>query len=85
MSERARRAYNEYFSPEVGFHHVAELCRELVEAGSPQRFPTRGVIDRWYAELALVRSLARAKYWGGRATRLATRIGRPRPSAAQEA
>jgi hypothetical protein len=59
MSKRARRAYDDYFSPDVYFHHVAERCRELVQAGSLKRFPTSGVIDRWYAELAVANARAR--------------------------
>jgi hypothetical protein len=62
MSERARRAYDDYFSPDVYFHHVAERCRELVQAGSLERFPARGVIDRWYAELAVANARARVRH-----------------------
>lgn len=62
MSKRARRAYDDYFSPDVYFHHVAERCRDLVQAGSLERFPARGVIDRRYAELAVANAHARVRH-----------------------
>jgi hypothetical protein len=61
MSKRARRAYEDHFSPEVYFHNVAERCHELLLAGSPERFPARGVVDRWYAELALSNARKRVR------------------------
>jgi hypothetical protein len=62
MSKKARQAYDDYFSPDVYFHHIAERCRDLLQAGSLERFPARGVIDRWYAELAVANARARVQH-----------------------
>jgi hypothetical protein len=76
MSERARRAYDDYFSPGVYFHQVAERCRELVQAGSLERFPARGVIDGWYAELAVADARARVSHARARVKRRLIRVAR---------
>jgi hypothetical protein len=34
MSAAAARVYDEWFAPDVWFHRVVELCRELMETGS---------------------------------------------------
>jgi hypothetical protein len=59
MSREARRAYDEFFSPEVYFHHVAERCADLVPDPT---FPAPGVIDRHYAMLAAGQARARMKH-----------------------
>jgi hypothetical protein len=76
MSARARRAYEDYFSPDVYFHQVAERCRELLQAGSLERFPARGVIDRWYAELAVDSARARVRHAPAALRKRVTRIVR---------
>jgi hypothetical protein len=62
MREEARRAHAEYFSPEVYFHHVAELCSDLIRTGSMTSFPARGVIDRHFWDLAATNARARVRY-----------------------
>ncbi len=62
MSSAARRAYDDYFSPGVYFHHVAELCGELLELGSPASFPARGLIGREFALRGAGRARAYANY-----------------------
>lgn len=76
MGTRARRAYDEYFSPEVYFHNIAERCAELLQAGSLKRFPARGVIDRRYADLALTRARDRLRYIPAGVRKRAARVGR---------
>ena len=49
MSLRARAAYAEYFSPDVAFHNVAELCDAIRIAPSSATVPDRGIRDRAYA------------------------------------
>ena len=78
MSQLARRAYEDYFSPAVYFHRVAELCAELVRAGSPSRFPARGVIDRHVVRLAARRAGMRPVYAFATLRRKARRLRRRR-------
>jgi hypothetical protein len=84
MSIQARRAYDDHFSPQVRFHHIAELCRELMQAGSLQHFPPRGVTDRWYAELAMSKASNRARYAYGVVKTRAVRIRRSPTTNAQQ-
>jgi Exostosin family len=53
LSNAARRAYEEHFSPANYFHNVASLCADLLASGSPASFPRHGVIDRRLASLAI--------------------------------
>jgi hypothetical protein len=46
MSAAAVGAYRDFFSPEVWFHRVIELCREIRQAGTHQGFPRAGVRNR---------------------------------------
>jgi hypothetical protein len=67
LSAAARRAHEEYFSPAVYFHQVAQRCADLMRAGATSRFPARGVIDRQFADVAAGRLRARIRYAAGRA------------------
>lgn len=69
MSKEARRAHDQYFAPEVYFHHVAELCADLRRSGSTTTFPATGVIDRNFATLAAADVRARVRYKVGKARR----------------
>jgi hypothetical protein len=46
LSAAALQAYGEFFAPEVSFHRIVELCRELIESGGNKKFPTHGVRNR---------------------------------------
>lgn len=61
LSAEARRAHEQYFSPAVYFHHVADRCADLLRSGSTSRFPARGVIDRQFADLAVARLRGRVR------------------------
>jgi Exostosin family len=74
MSREARRAHDEYFSPEVCFHHVAELCHDLLREGAPAAFPARGVIDRHFATRAAEHARNRMRYKRAVVSRKARRI-----------
>jgi hypothetical protein len=78
MSREARRAYDEYFSPEVYFHHVAELCQDLLREEATAAFPARGVIDRHFAARAAEHASARARYAQASVRRKVRRIARGR-------
>lgn len=71
LSAEARRAHEEYFSPAVYFHHVAERCADLLRSGSTTRFPARGVIDRHFADVAAGHLSGRVRYEVARLTRRA--------------
>jgi hypothetical protein len=62
MSKEARRVHDRYFSPEVYFHHVADLCADLLRSGSTMSFPARGVLDRYFVDLAATNARERARY-----------------------
>ncbi|MHB1467706.1 MAG: exostosin domain-containing protein [Solirubrobacteraceae bacterium] len=62
MSAEARSAYEEHFSPATYFHHVANLCGDLIDQGSPSSFPASGVVDRHAASLAARSARDRAKF-----------------------
>lgn len=72
LSAEARRVHEEYFSPAVYFHHVAERCADLLRSGSTVRFPARGVIDRHFADVAAGHLRGRVRY---EVTRLSRRAG----------
>ncbi len=76
MSAAARRAHDEFFSPAVYFHHVAERCADLLRSGSTTRFPARGVIDRNFADVAAARLSGRVRYSVTRLSRRASRLAR---------
>jgi hypothetical protein len=78
MSQEARRAYDEYFSPEVYFHHVAELCHDLLRDGATTAFPARGVINRHFATRAAEHARIRARYRRGSVRRKVRRIANSR-------
>lgn len=62
LSREARRAYDEHFSPDVYFHHVASLCGDLLRCDSVATFPAKGVIDGYVAELATQNIRSQAKF-----------------------
>ena len=37
MAKRARHAYDEWFAPEVRFHHFTEMCGELLQNGATRQ------------------------------------------------
>jgi hypothetical protein len=46
MSAAAARAHREFFSPEVWFHRVVELCREIRPGRAQEQFPRAGIRNR---------------------------------------
>jgi hypothetical protein len=53
MSTAARHAYGEFFAPDVSFHRIVELCRELMESGVTKRFPHHGARNRAFLAAGL--------------------------------
>ncbi|HEY1687401.1 MAG TPA: exostosin family protein [Solirubrobacteraceae bacterium] len=82
LSREARRAYEEHFSPDVYFHHVASLCEDLLAHRSATAF--RAHLDRYALELAARSASDRVKYTSIAARERAKRFVRgavthPRP------
>ena len=76
MSAAAARAHREFFSPEVWFHRVVELCREIRRGGAQEQFPRAGIGNR--AFLAVGADFTRWRTSSAirrRAKRIARRLG----------
>ena len=48
MSANARKAYEQFFAPNVAFHNVIELCEDLSRNSAASEFPEQGIRDRAY-------------------------------------
>lgn len=53
MGCMARAAYEEYFAPDVLFHHVVEMCGEIYDSGAMDLHPKSGIRDRDFVSTGL--------------------------------
>jgi len=63
MGAAARRAFVEFFAPDVSFHRIAEALGELHAANAARSFPRKGLRGRvyWESRLAVGAGRARAR------------------------
>ena len=73
MGEAARREWERWFSDEVLFHHLVELCLDIREK---RRIPE--AVGRWTAYLHYLQPFHLRRLLGGRYRALRGMIGRPR-------